>query len=146
MNNPYIKKLIQKELTCKEFLVLGGLAAASLFGAFGVITELLSHAATPYASGEAEDGTKTGAASLTSNSTDSEGEAVQFGTATGSYVLLSSSIPIQATVSVTAPSSAAYASVQFQPGQSATAGDILYMAKLGVFAGSTIPTWSAPNN
>jgi hypothetical protein len=79
MPNPHIKQLLSKEMTRKDFLGFTALTVASLFGVFGVITELLSHAATPYVSGETETGSKTGAATTSSSSNDSQGEAVQFG-------------------------------------------------------------------
>jgi hypothetical protein len=78
--NPRIIDLLQKKMNRKEFLTFTGLAVASLFGITGVITELLSHAATPYASSEAESGVRSGSATLLSNATSSEGEAVEFGT------------------------------------------------------------------
>jgi hypothetical protein len=82
MLNSKIKNLIHKEMTRKDFLSFSALTIASLFGVVGVITELLSHAATPYASTEAETGTETGSAENTEDSAASQGKAVQFGSTT----------------------------------------------------------------
>jgi hypothetical protein len=82
MLNKDFKSLLQKEMTRKDFLGFTALTVAGLFGVVGVLTELLSHAATPYASEEAEDGTLTPSAALTSDSTASGGKAVAFGAVT----------------------------------------------------------------
>jgi hypothetical protein len=79
MTNPKFQKILHKEMTRKDFLGFTALTIASLFGAFGVITELLSHAATPYTSEEAEDGSLAGSAETTTNASASQGKAVQFG-------------------------------------------------------------------
>jgi hypothetical protein len=81
MRHPLLTDLLKKEMTRKEFLGFTALTVASMFGIFGVVTELLSHAATPYASSEAESGDLAGTASKVSDSSASEGEAVIFGTA-----------------------------------------------------------------
>jgi hypothetical protein len=81
MNNTHLKSLLQKKMTRKDFLSLSAVTVASLFAIVGVITELLSHAATPYASQEAEDGTLTTSASAINDTTASGNKAVQFGTA-----------------------------------------------------------------
>jgi hypothetical protein len=78
MPNRYLQSLLEKEMTRRDFLGFTALTVASMFGVFGVITELLSHAATPYASEEAENGTKTGLATVISSSSDSQGEAIVF--------------------------------------------------------------------
>lgn len=79
MLSPRLKLLLQKEMTRKEFLRLGAITVASLVGAVGVITELLSHAATPYASNETESGTLGGGATLVSDAAASGGKTIQFG-------------------------------------------------------------------
>jgi hypothetical protein len=72
MNDSSLKRLLQKEMTRKDFLGFTALAVVSLIGVGGVITELLSHAATPYASEEAENGMIAGDATVVDG-------AVQFG-------------------------------------------------------------------
>jgi hypothetical protein len=80
MLNTRLTSLLKKKMTRKEFIRYSALAFVSLFGAVGVITELLSHAATPYTSEEVERGTLTGDALVVSSTTTSDGKAVQFGT------------------------------------------------------------------
>jgi hypothetical protein len=75
----HIKELLKKEMSRKDFLSLTALAFISLFGVAGVISKLLSHAATPYASEESESGTLNGAVTKTTDSTASGGNAVTFG-------------------------------------------------------------------
>jgi hypothetical protein len=82
MANPHLQKLLKKEMTRKEFLVLGGLLVGSVFGITGIIKELMSHAAGVSASGEPEIGTVTSPASIVTDSTASGGKAVKFGSAT----------------------------------------------------------------
>lgn len=60
----------------------------------------------------------------------------------GSYTNLSTTVA-QMTVSATAPTNAAYASVQFQSGNSAAVGDTITLSKFGLFVGSTVPAWTA---
>jgi hypothetical protein len=60
-------------------LSVTALLVVSLFGVGGVITELLSHAATPYTSAEAESGALTNNAAEATNATDSNGKAIAFG-------------------------------------------------------------------
>jgi hypothetical protein len=79
MPNSRLNTLLKKEMSRKDFLSFTALAVVSLFGVTGVITELLSHAATPYASDEAEGGVLSGAATESADSTASGGKAVQFG-------------------------------------------------------------------
>jgi lysophospholipase L1-like esterase len=55
-------------------------AAVAIVAAIGVIILMVSHAATPYSSSEAESGILTTGAAITSDSTASSGDAVQFGT------------------------------------------------------------------
>lgn len=80
MTNPKLKNLLQKEMTRKDFLNISFLLVISAFGVYGVLTKLLSQAATPYTSEEAEKGTRTGTTTLTNDPTASGSAAVQFGT------------------------------------------------------------------
>jgi hypothetical protein len=66
-------------MTRKEFMGLTAIIISSLFGFVGVITELLSRAATPYSSVEAEKGILSGAAKIVNDAQASGGSAVQFG-------------------------------------------------------------------
>jgi hypothetical protein len=77
--------LLKKEVTRKEFLTLGTLVLASLFGIVGLLKELSSHATTPAASTEAEDGTVRSSAVVVSDSTASGAKAVQFSTVSSAY-------------------------------------------------------------
>jgi hypothetical protein len=80
-NADWQKLLHKKELTRKEFLTLTALAVISTFGVVGVIRELLSHAATPYTAGDAEEGARSGTTNLITGSTGAgSSEVVQFGT------------------------------------------------------------------
>ncbi len=83
MASPHLKKLLDREMTRREFLWLSGLAVASLFGVLGTVHELLSHAATPGVSLEPEDGTLAGGATAINDSTASGGKAVKFSSTTG---------------------------------------------------------------
>jgi hypothetical protein len=82
MFNSQFQDIFKKEMTRRDFLGFTALSVASMFGAFGVITELLSHAATPYASSEAEAGSLTTGANKTVDTTASGNTAIQFGTTT----------------------------------------------------------------
>ena len=82
MTDTKLNKLLQKEMSRKDFLNLSFLLVISTFGVFGVLTKLLSHAATPYAANEAEKGTRTGTATLSTDPTASGNAAVVFGTGT----------------------------------------------------------------
>jgi hypothetical protein len=80
MNNQ-LQKVLDRELTRKEFLGLGVLAVASLFGIVGLIRELNSQAATLATATEPEDGTITPPATKVTDATASGGSTVRFGTA-----------------------------------------------------------------
>lgn len=67
----------------KQFLGLGVVAIASMFGITGVLRELASHAATPTASLEPENATLSGNTTGVSDATASSGGAVKFGTSSG---------------------------------------------------------------
>ncbi len=79
MQNPHLKKLLQRKMTRKEFLIFGGVAVASLFGVGGVIRMLSSQAASPFVSTEPENGTKTGPVTVITDSTASGGKNLKFG-------------------------------------------------------------------
>jgi hypothetical protein len=81
MPSHLLDNLLQKQLTRKEFLGLGVLAVASLFGIVGLIRELNSQAATLTTATEPEDGTITPPATKVTDATASGGEAVKFGAA-----------------------------------------------------------------
>jgi hypothetical protein len=83
MLNQHLKSLLHKPVTRKEFLRIGALGVISIFGIGGVVTELLSHAQTPYTDGQAETGTLAGTTATIADSSASGGSAVQFGTAPG---------------------------------------------------------------
>lgn len=74
-----LQKLLDREMSRKEFLAFGAFAVATAFGITGLIKELLSHAATPTASLEVENGTVSSAASRVTDGTASGGQAVKFG-------------------------------------------------------------------
>jgi hypothetical protein len=76
-----IKNLFKKEMTRRQFLGLSVFALASLFGIVGIIEELKSHAATPFLSEEAENGTLKSPATLITDTAASAGKAVKFGPA-----------------------------------------------------------------
>ncbi len=77
-------KLLETEMTRKQFLAFSALAMASVFGFVGLVKLLTSHAGTPTASIEPEDGTLMGGASSVSDTTASGGKGVQFTTSSGS--------------------------------------------------------------
>ncbi|TAH34091.1 hypothetical protein EYC59_03785 [Candidatus Saccharibacteria bacterium] len=79
------KKLLEREMTRKEFLAFSVFAVASVFGITGLIKTLLSHAATPTASLQLENGTRTGNANTVSDASASGSTAVKF-SSTGSTV------------------------------------------------------------
>jgi hypothetical protein len=79
MLDPKFKNLLQLKVTRKEFIRLGAITVASLVGVVGVISEIASHAASPYGSQEAEDGSLAGGAGTINSSGASGGEAVVFG-------------------------------------------------------------------
>jgi len=69
----------QKEMSRKEFLVLGAVGFASIFGLVGLLRRLTSHATTPTAVLEPENGTKTAAITTVTDATASGGSAIEFG-------------------------------------------------------------------
>ena len=79
MFNFDLQKLLKTEMSRKEFLTLGGLVVASLFGVVGLIRELSSRAAASTADIEPEDGTLAGGAAVTTDATASGGNGVKFG-------------------------------------------------------------------
>jgi hypothetical protein len=88
MHSDRLNALLRKEMSRKDFLGFTALAVVSLFGVSGVITELLSHAATPYASEEAEQGMLTGGALKRADTTASDGSSVQFGSSVSAVTTL----------------------------------------------------------
>jgi hypothetical protein len=74
-----IKNLFKKEMTRRQFLGLSVFALASLFGIVGIIEELKSHAATPFLSEEAENGTLAAPATVVADSLASSSKAIKFG-------------------------------------------------------------------
>jgi len=80
MDKNYLERLLKKEMSRKEFMKFSALMFISIFGFAGVITELLTHAAEPEASQEAESGSLSGSAKIVTDTLASGGEAVQFGT------------------------------------------------------------------
>jgi hypothetical protein len=79
MHNERLKRLLQKEMTRREFMGFTAVLISSLFGFVGVISELLSHAATPFSSVEAEDGSLSGDAQIVNDPNASGGKEVKFG-------------------------------------------------------------------
>jgi hypothetical protein len=79
MPNSKLESLLHKEMSRKDFLSFTALTIISIFGVAGVISELLSHAASPYASTESESGTLTGDAATIASTIASGAKAVQFG-------------------------------------------------------------------
>lgn len=76
-----IDGLLGRKMTRKEFLGFGMFSIAAAFGIIGLIRELESHASTPTASLEPENGTGGGGATAVSDSTASGGAGVKFNTA-----------------------------------------------------------------
>lgn len=75
-------------MTRKQFLAFSAFAVASVFGFVGLLKMFASHAATPTADFEAEDGTVSGpAASVVTDTAASGGAAIAFGTVTNTFVL-----------------------------------------------------------
>lgn len=83
MPKQYFQRLLDKDLTRKEFIGLVGLAVATLTGITGLIRQLESHAATPTAKIEPENGTLSGTATAVTDATASGGAAVKFSSGTG---------------------------------------------------------------
>jgi hypothetical protein len=84
MPNSNFQKLLKKEMTRKDFLSFTAIALISLIGVAGVLSELISHAETPYASSDAAAGKLTGTAKVVANSGAATGSAVEFEAATSS--------------------------------------------------------------
>ena len=80
-----VQKLLDREMSRKEFLAFSAFAMASVFGIVGLIKELASHAATPAADFEAESGALASGTTTVTDATASGGAAIKFGTiSTGS--------------------------------------------------------------
>ncbi len=94
MSDFNIQTLLKKEMTRKEFVAFGAFAVAAVFGVVGLIKTLASHAATPTASLEPEDGTVVAPATKVVDSSASSGDAIQFGTpGTGQTFVLGTTRP-----------------------------------------------------
>lgn len=87
MAKTQLEQLLGKEMTRKEFLAFSAFTVATVFGVVGLVKTLLSHAATPTVSVESESGTRSGNASIVSDTNASGGAAVQFSsTSTGGTI------------------------------------------------------------
>jgi beta-mannanase len=84
MPSNFIENLLKKEFSRREFVKLVPALFISLFGVTALIDHLISHAATPVASGEAESGTTGGNTTTFSDTSASGEEAVRFGSAAAS--------------------------------------------------------------
>jgi hypothetical protein len=82
-----IQQLFDRRMTRKGFIKGGFLLFVSSFALYGVIEQLLSNAATPSGSTEADSGSRTGDATVVANTATPDDKAVEFGavgaTATG---------------------------------------------------------------
>jgi hypothetical protein len=99
-----MNELLKQEMSRKDFLKISALLIVSMFGLFGVLEELSSKAATPYASSEAESGNLGGSAKVVAGTTASGGNAVAFEAA-------SSINPAQGTTTVIFPADAGHIDV-----------------------------------
>jgi hypothetical protein len=81
MNDRLFQKILQKEMTRKEFIIWGAALVGSVLGITGLIRRINSHAATLATDKEAEDGTLAGGATVLSSTAASGGQAVKFGQA-----------------------------------------------------------------
>jgi hypothetical protein len=88
-----LQKLFETKVTRKGFIKGSFLLFVSSFAIYGVIEQLLSNAATPSGSTEADSGSKTGAATVVANTATPDDKAVEFGTA-GGTTTASSLLPI----------------------------------------------------
>jgi hypothetical protein len=78
MDRSKLNKLLQKEMTRKDFLSVTALSVVSVIGIVGVIAELVSHAEGPYKSASPQSGTLTGGAKIVANTTALDSESVEF--------------------------------------------------------------------
>jgi hypothetical protein len=76
------QKILDKQVTRREFLMLVGLGVATLSGIMGLIKLLEAQAATPGTSIEPEDGILSGGATVLTNAAASGGKAVKFSSGT----------------------------------------------------------------
>lgn len=84
MTKTYLQKLLDRDLTRKEFLGIIGLAIISLTGITGLVRELESRAATPFLATEPENGSLSSGATAVNDTTASGGKAVKFGSGANS--------------------------------------------------------------
>jgi hypothetical protein len=76
----YIQRALMKQLTTQQLpQKVGMILVIVVIAGFGVHSLLSSHAATPYSSGAASNGTLSGSATSYSDTTASNGQAVSFG-------------------------------------------------------------------
>jgi hypothetical protein len=78
--NASLQKLLNKKMTRKNFIKATFLLFVSSFALYGVVEELLSNAATPSGSTEADGGSRTGDTNVITNTAAADGKAVTFGT------------------------------------------------------------------
>jgi hypothetical protein len=74
-----LQKLFETKMTRKGFIKGSFLLFVSSFAIYGVIEQLLSNAATPSGSTEADSGSKTGAATVVANTATPDDKAIEFG-------------------------------------------------------------------
>ena len=84
-----LNKLLEQEMTRKQFLAFSVFAVASVFGLVGLLKLLTSHAATPTAAFEPEDGSLGGVNKVADGSA-SGGSAVKFAAGTNTFVAFAS--------------------------------------------------------
>jgi hypothetical protein len=92
-----LQKLFETKMTRKGFIKGSFLLFVSSFAIYGVIEQLLSNAATPSGSTEADSGSKTGAATVVANTATPDDKAVEFGavaTSTGTTTTGSSGMKV----------------------------------------------------
>jgi hypothetical protein len=106
-----IQQLFDRKMTRKGFIKGGFLLFVSSFAIYGVIEQLLSNAATPSGSTEADKGTRTGSATVVANSAFADGNAVKFGTVPSTSTTGTGSSTTTTTTSTTSPVPSAPASM-----------------------------------
>ncbi len=87
MQKQYFQRLLEKDLTRREFVGLIGLGVATLTGITAFIKGLESYAATTnFQARESESGSRSGSVAVITDTTASGNQAVQFGTSSGGGV------------------------------------------------------------
>ncbi len=82
-----IQKLLQTQMSRKEFLAFSAFAVATVFAVAGLAREIISRAATGAAAAEPELGSTANGVTVVNDSLASGGKAVQFGAATSAFIL-----------------------------------------------------------